>query len=372
MFDDALLEQLDALPGARRVVRLRRRRRPAATRPTTSSPPRPRAGPGRSSSTSRPRRLPARERPRVGPAAGRRAERARARRARPRCASATASIPGQVPDFIALRGDRPTGSRARRASARSRRPRCSREYGTLEAALAAGRFAPIADDLRLYRRIATMDAGAPLPDARARRRPTGSRGGCSARARAERARAADRRARVMEVISHPDFTRLHPTGGHPESQGRIEALHERFPFRECRPASEDDVLRCHTPELLERVRSAPGWLDRRHDLHRDDRSRPRSSRPGAAIEAARARRLRARTAARAPRRAGARDGLLPLRLDRRRGPLGAGRARGGARRDPRLGRAPRQRHPGDRRRRPDDLLRLASPVAVLSRERRAR
>ncbi len=65
----------------------------------------------------------------------------------------------------------------------------------------------------------------------------------------------------MEVISHPDFTRLHPTGGHPESQGRIEALHERFPFRECRPASEDDVLRCHTPELLERVRSAPGWLD---------------------------------------------------------------------------------------------------------------
>jgi acetoin utilization deacetylase AcuC-like enzyme len=65
----------------------------------------------------------------------------------------------------------------------------------------------------------------------------------------------------MEVISHPDFTRLHPTGGHPESQGRIEALHERFPFRECRPASEDDVLRCHTLELLERVRSAPGWLD---------------------------------------------------------------------------------------------------------------
>ena len=65
----------------------------------------------------------------------------------------------------------------------------------------------------------------------------------------------------MEVISHPDFTRLHPTGGHPESQGRIEALHERFPFRECRPASEDDVLRCHTAELLERVRSAPGWLD---------------------------------------------------------------------------------------------------------------
>jgi acetoin utilization deacetylase AcuC-like enzyme len=65
----------------------------------------------------------------------------------------------------------------------------------------------------------------------------------------------------MEVVSHPDFARLHPTGGHPESQARIEALHARFAFRECRPAAEEDILRCHTPELLERVRAAPGWLD---------------------------------------------------------------------------------------------------------------
>ena len=65
----------------------------------------------------------------------------------------------------------------------------------------------------------------------------------------------------MELVSHPDFARLHPTGGHPESQARIEVLHERFPFVECEPATEDDVLRCHTPALLERVRAAPGWLD---------------------------------------------------------------------------------------------------------------
>jgi acetoin utilization deacetylase AcuC-like enzyme len=65
----------------------------------------------------------------------------------------------------------------------------------------------------------------------------------------------------MEVVSHPDFTLLHPTGGHPESQARIEALHARFPFRECEPAREEDILRCHTPALLERVRAAPGWLD---------------------------------------------------------------------------------------------------------------
>ena len=65
----------------------------------------------------------------------------------------------------------------------------------------------------------------------------------------------------MEVVSHPAFARLHPTGGHPESQQRIEVLHERLPFLECSPATEEDVLRCHTPELLERVRTARGWLD---------------------------------------------------------------------------------------------------------------
>jgi len=39
-------------------------------------------------------------------------------------------------------------------------------------------------------------------------------------------------------------------------------LHERFAFAECAPASEADVLRCHAPELLERVRTGRGWLDR--------------------------------------------------------------------------------------------------------------
>jgi acetoin utilization deacetylase AcuC-like enzyme len=66
----------------------------------------------------------------------------------------------------------------------------------------------------------------------------------------------------MEVVSHPGFARLHPTGGHPESQGRIVVLHGRFPsFATCEPAREEDVLRCHGEALLARVRSAPGWLD---------------------------------------------------------------------------------------------------------------
>jgi acetoin utilization deacetylase AcuC-like enzyme len=38
-------------------------------------------------------------------------------------------------------------------------------------------------------------------------------------------------------------------------------LHDRFEFAECAPATEDDVLRCHTLELLERVRDTRGWLD---------------------------------------------------------------------------------------------------------------
>ena len=38
------------------------------------------------------------------------------------------------------------------------------EHETLEAALAAGRFAAEADDLRLYRRIATMRTDAPVPE----------------------------------------------------------------------------------------------------------------------------------------------------------------------------------------------------------------
>ena len=71
--------------------------------------------------------------------------------------------PAQVPDFIALRGD----SSDRIPGAAGVGPKTAAtllaQYGTLEGALAAGRFAPIADDLRLYRRVATMDGGAPLP-----------------------------------------------------------------------------------------------------------------------------------------------------------------------------------------------------------------
>ncbi|HXY84226.1 MAG TPA: 5'-3' exonuclease [Gaiellaceae bacterium] len=70
--------------------------------------------------------------------------------------------PEQVPDFIALRGD-PSD---RLPGARGVGPKTAAsilgEYGTLEAALEAGRFAAEAEDLRMYRRMATLDASAPL------------------------------------------------------------------------------------------------------------------------------------------------------------------------------------------------------------------
>ena len=71
--------------------------------------------------------------------------------------------PEQVPDFIALRGD----SSDRIPGARGVGPKTAadvlRQYGGLDEALAAGRFAAEADKLRLYRQIAQMDAKAPLP-----------------------------------------------------------------------------------------------------------------------------------------------------------------------------------------------------------------
>ena len=71
--------------------------------------------------------------------------------------------PRQVPDFIAVRGD-PSD---RLPGARGVGPKGAAallgKYATLEDAFAAGQLAGQADQLRLYRRIATMDAAAPLP-----------------------------------------------------------------------------------------------------------------------------------------------------------------------------------------------------------------
>jgi exodeoxyribonuclease-3 len=89
--------------------------------------------------------------------------------------------PIQVLDFIALRGDPsdklpgapgvgPTGAAT-----------LLRKYGSLAAVLKAGRFAKQAENLRLYRSIATMDRKAPLPRFTSRK-PTWGRAAALARA----------------------------------------------------------------------------------------------------------------------------------------------------------------------------------------------
>jgi DNA polymerase I len=71
--------------------------------------------------------------------------------------------PEQVPDFIALRGDPSDRIPGARGVGEKGAADLLRRFGTLEALLEAGRFPAEADALRLYRRIATLDATAPLP-----------------------------------------------------------------------------------------------------------------------------------------------------------------------------------------------------------------
>ena len=82
--------------------------------------------------------------------------------------------PRQVPDFIALRGDPSDKLPGARGVGAVGAASLLRKHGTLEHALQSGRFPLQAEALRLYRRIATMDASAPLPSLRAQR-PTWAR-----------------------------------------------------------------------------------------------------------------------------------------------------------------------------------------------------
>jgi DNA polymerase-1 len=72
--------------------------------------------------------------------------------------------PAQVPDFIALRGDPSDRIPGARGIGEKRAAELLARHGSLDALLDEGRFAAEADALRLYRRIATMDRTAPLPE----------------------------------------------------------------------------------------------------------------------------------------------------------------------------------------------------------------
>jgi acetoin utilization deacetylase AcuC-like enzyme len=68
----------------------------------------------------------------------------------------------------------------------------------------------------------------------------------------------------MQLVSHADYARLHPTGHHPESGERIRVLHEQLGgWIEPIPATRDDIERCHDPALVELIRTTtePTMLD---------------------------------------------------------------------------------------------------------------
>jgi DNA polymerase-1 len=71
--------------------------------------------------------------------------------------------PHQVPDFIALRGDPSDKLPGARGVGPKTAANLISQYDTLEAMLEDGRFEAQAEELRMYRRMATLDASAPLP-----------------------------------------------------------------------------------------------------------------------------------------------------------------------------------------------------------------
>jgi DNA polymerase-1 len=72
--------------------------------------------------------------------------------------------PRQVPDFIALRGDPSDKLPGAKGVGPKTAASLLKQYDSLDAMLAEGRFSAQADELRLYRSIAAMDPTAPLPE----------------------------------------------------------------------------------------------------------------------------------------------------------------------------------------------------------------
>jgi len=105
--------------------------------------------------------------------------------------------PRQVPDFIALRGDPSDKLPGARGIGPKGAASLLRKYGSLEEALAQGRFPAQAEALRTYRRIATMDASAPLP-ALGDQTPTWAKAAALAQER-ELTRLADRLAELART-----------------------------------------------------------------------------------------------------------------------------------------------------------------------------
>jgi len=68
---------------------------------------------------------------------------------------------------------------------------------------------------------------------------------------------------AIPLVSHPSLAELHPTEPHVETRARLEALLEAFDVIEGRPASREQIERCHKPAYLDRLEAvqAPTLLD---------------------------------------------------------------------------------------------------------------
>ena len=162
-FDDELVEQLDVLPDfvracgfvgqsrrlrGRRLPRCRRRGRGAAGRDRLVASGDRDAFQLASQSTTILHPVKAGEIARIGP---------------PEVRERYGVEPSQVPDFIALRGDPSDKIPGARGVGAKTAASLLKRYPDLEEMIADNRFPAQAEDLRLYRRIATMDPTAPLP-----------------------------------------------------------------------------------------------------------------------------------------------------------------------------------------------------------------
>ena len=205
--------------------------------------------------------------------------------------------PPQVPDFIALRGDPSDKIPGARGVGEKTAASLLAEYGSLDAMLAAGRFATEAEALLLYRRIARFDTAAPLPPL-PDLEPDWRAGATAARELGLDALAATPRRALMELVSHPDLARLHPTAhrGHPENEHRIEALQAAFGhLREGALAERDDLERVHDPAYLDRIEQLEdGDRARRGHDRRADELGGGAARRGMCDRGGRGRRLRPR------------------------------------------------------------------------------
>jgi acetoin utilization deacetylase AcuC-like enzyme len=79
-----------------------------------------------------------------------------------------------------------------------------------------------------------------------------------------REQAEGERRRLVRLVSHADFVRLHPTGHHPETPRRLEVLLAEFDdWSEAAPATVEQIERAHTPEHVARIRgiTSETWLD---------------------------------------------------------------------------------------------------------------